>query len=100
MSLNTNPIAVTYSNAELRILVEEFIFQQKKEFTFKSLCTFILYWAMEEGKTAGNGNAVSESNELQESDQDRVRCILESIVKVGRIATAHGDNNRFEIKAY
>ena len=100
MSLNTNPIAVTYTNTELRTLVEEFIFQQKKEFTFKSLCSFILYWAMEEGKTAGNGSAVRESNELRESDQDRVRCILESIVKDGRIAIAHGDNNRFEIKAY
>ena len=100
MSLNNTPIAVTYSNAELRILVEEFIFQQKKEFTFKSLCSFILYWAMEEGKTSRNGNSVRESNELPESDQDRVRCILESIVKDGRIAIAHGDNNRFEINAY
>ena len=100
MSLNNNPIAVTYTNAELRTLVEEFIFQQKKEFTFKSLCSFILYWAMEEGKTAGNGSAVRESSELQDSDQDRVRRILETTVKDGRIAIAHGDNNRFEIKAY
>lgn len=100
MSLNSSPLAVTYSNAEMRILVEEFIFQQKKEFTFKSLCSFILYWTMEDGKTAGNGSAVRESNELPESDQDRVRRILESIVKDGRIAIAHGDNNRFEIKAY
>ena len=100
MSLNSSPLAVTYSNAEMRILVEEFISQQKKEFTFKSLCAFILYWAMEERKTAGNCSAVRESNELQESDQERVRCILESIVKDGRIAIAHGDNNRFEIKAY
>lgn len=100
MSLNNNPISLTYSTTELRILVEEFIFQQKKQFTFKSLCSFILYWAMEERKTAGNGSAIRESNELQESDQDRVRCILESIAKDGRIAIAHGDNNRFEIKAY
>ena len=100
MSLNSSPLAVTYSNAEMRILVEEFISQQKKEFTFKSLCSFILYWAMEEGKTAGNGSTVRESNELQESDQDLVRRIVESIVKDGRIAIAHGDNNRFEIKAY
>ena len=100
MSLNSNPIAVTYTNAELRILVEEFIYQQKQEFTFKSLCSFILYWVMQEGKTAGNGSAIHESNELQESDQDRIRLILESIVKDGRIAIAHGDNNRFKIKAY
>ena len=95
-----NPIALAYTDSELRTLVEEFIFQQKKEFTFKSLCSFILYWAMEEGKTARNGNSVRESNELPESDQDRVRRILESIVKDGRIAIANGDNNRFEIKAY
>lgn len=95
-----NPKTLTYSDTELRHLVEEFIVQQKKEFTFKSLCSFILYWAMEEGKTAGNGSLVRESNELPESDQDRVRRILESIVKDGRIAIAHGDNNRFEIKAY
>lgn len=93
-------ITLLNTNAELRSLVEEFIFQQKQEFTFKSLCSFILYWAMEEGKTAGNGSAIRESNELQESDQGRVQCILESIVKDGRIAIAHGDNNRFEIKAY
>ena len=97
---SVNPIALAYTDSELRTLVEEYIFQQKKEFTFKRLCSFILYWAMEEGKTAGNGSSVRESNELQESDQNRVRCILESIVKDGRIAIAHGDNNRFEIKAY
>ena len=73
--------------------------QQKKEFIFRSLCLFILYWATEEGKTVRNGNFIRESNELQESDQDRVRCILESIAKDGRIAIAHGDN-RYEIKAY
>ena len=95
-----NPITLTYSDAELRILVEEFVVQQKKEFTFRSLCSFILCWAMEEGKTVGYGCIIRESNELLESDQDRVRRILESIVMDGRIAIAHGDNNRFEIKAY
>ena len=95
-----NPITLTYSDAELRYLVEEFIVQQKMEFTFKSLCSFILYWAMEEEKTVMNGSAIRGSNELHESGQERVRHILESIAKDGRIAIAQGDNNRFEIKAY
>lgn len=95
-----NPITLTYSDAELRILVEEFVAQQKMEFTFKSLCSFILYWAMEEGKTAGNGSVVRDSNELQGSDQNRARLILESIARDGRIALANADNNRIEIKAY
>lgn len=92
--------SVTYSNAELRNLVEEFVVQQKKEFTFKNLCSFVLYWAMEEGKTADNDSAFRESNELPKSDQDRVGRILDSVVKDGRIATVSGDNTRFEIKAY
>ena len=92
--------SVTYSDAEIRILVEEFINQQKKEFTFKNLCSFVLYWAMEEGKTADNDSVFRGSNELPKSDQDRVRRILDSIVKDGRIATVPGDNTRFEIKAY
>lgn len=95
-----NPITLTYSDAELRILVEEFVAQQKMEFTFKSLCSFILYWAMEERKNAGNDSAFRESKELMKSDQDRVKRVLDSIVKDGRIATIPGDNTRFEIKAY
>ena len=95
MSLNTTPIAVTYTNAELRSLVEEFIFQQKKEFTFKSLCSFILYWAMEEGKTAGDGSPVRESNQLEAGDCERLSDILESIVKDGRICKMPGDDTRY-----
>lgn len=95
MSLNTNPIAVTYSNTELRILIEEFIFQRKKEFTFKSLCSFILYWAMEDGKTAGNGSAVRESNQLEAGDCERLSDILKSIVKDGRICKMPGDDTRY-----
>ena len=63
MSPNNNPIFLSCSDAELRNLVEEFVVQQKKEFTFKSLCSFILYWAMEEKKTAGHDSAFRESNE-------------------------------------
>ena len=99
MSPNNSPVTLAFSNAEIRILIEEFISQQEKVFTFRSLCSFILYRAMEEGKTVGICSAIRESNELQDSDQNRVWCILESIVKDGRIAIAHG-GNIFEVNAY
>ena len=60
MTTNTNPIAVKYSDAKLRTLVEEFITMQKHDFTFKSLCSFVLYRAMGEEKTAYTG--LYESN--------------------------------------
>ncbi len=49
---DTNNISLTYSNAELRNLIEEFITQQKAEFTFKGVCSYIAYWAMDIRKAA------------------------------------------------
>lgn len=86
------PITVTYSDERLRTLVEEFITMQKHEFTFKDLCSYVLYWAKEEGKTPNNG--LYESNELDEADGMRLSLILEKIIKEGRIF-ATDNNTRF-----
>lgn len=90
--MNTNPIPVDYSDAMLRILVEEYITMQHREFTFRGVCDYVLYRAMEEGRTAGQ--TMYESNELQPTDQERIRCILKKIVDEGRII-ASADNLRF-----
>ena len=92
MTNNNNAITVTYSDFRLRTLVEEFITMQKHEFTYKDLCSYVLYWAKEEGKTATAG--LYESNELDKADSDRLSLILEKIVQEGRIV-ATGDNIRF-----
>lgn len=89
---NNTSISVTYSDNRLRILVEEYITMQKHEFTFKDLCSYVLYWAKEEGKTATAG--LYESNELNASDGKRLSLILEKIMQEGRIA-ATDNNTRF-----
>lgn len=89
---NTTPIQVTYSDSKLRILVEEYITMQKHEFTFKDLCSHVLYWAKEEGKTANTG--LYESNNLDAADGKRLSLVLEKIVGEGRIV-ATDDNSRF-----
>lgn len=78
-----NPIQVTYSDAKLRILVEEYITMQKHDFTFKNLCSYVLYRAMEEEKTASTG--LYESNQLSPSDCERISDILRKIVNEGRL---------------
>ena len=93
MTTNNNPISVKYSDARLRTLVEEYITMQKHEFTFKDLCSYVLYWAKEEGKTATTG--LYESNELASSDCDRLMKILEKVAHEGRIVTVD-DNTKFE----
>ena len=89
MTTNNNTLSVTYTYAELRNLVEEFITQQKSEVTLKGVCSFILYWAVEDGKMA-EGKKLIESGELQQSDQERAKRILEAVVADGRIASTSG----------
>lgn len=82
---DTNNISLTYSDPELRNLIEEYIIQQKAEFTFEGVCSFIAYWAMEDGMKSGNSKIIYESNKIQPDDQDRVRRVLYAFIRDGRI---------------
>lgn len=93
MTNNNNPVSVTYTDCELRNLVEEYITQQKSEFTLKGICSYILYWVVEDGKVAKEKDLI-ESNELSDSDKFRVKYILNAIADDGRIGFAE-NNNRF-----
>lgn len=96
MNTTSNTISVTYSDERLRTLVEEFITMQKQEFTFKDLCSYVLYWAQEEGKTATVG--LYESNQLAAADCERISDILRKIINEGRIvcnAASFDDNTLF-----
>jgi hypothetical protein len=83
MTNNNNQVSVTYTDSQLRILVEEYITMQKHDFTFKSLCSFVLYRAMEEEKTANTG--LYKSNQISPADCERISNILRKIVKEGRL---------------
>ena len=80
---NNNPISINYSDEKLRILVEEYITQQRSSFTLKGVCSYVLYWAMEDGHTTGTG--LYESNQLSKADCERICCVLAKIATEGRI---------------
>ena len=84
MTNNNNQVSVTYTDYELRNLVEEYITQQKSGFTLKGVCSYILYWAVEDGKVA-NGKGLIESYELHPNDQVRVKRVFERVVSDGRV---------------
>ncbi len=88
--MNTTPIPIDYSDAKLRILVKEYNTMQHREFTFRGVCDYVLYRAMEEDRTAGQ--TLYESNELQQHDKNRISTILEKIVSDGRITVDNGCN--------
>ena len=80
---DNNTIAINYSDEKLRILVEEYITQQRSTFSLKGVCSYVLYWAMEDGHTIGN--SLYESNQLSKADCERVCGVLGRIVSEGRI---------------
>lgn len=82
--MSQKPIAVNYSDSKLRILVEEYIIQQKSEFTLQDVCSYVLYWSMEDGHTTSAG--IFESDKLSQVDTDRISQLLAKIVGEGRIA--------------
>lgn len=86
MTNNNNPVSVTYTDAQLRNLVEEYITQQKSGFTLKGVCSYVLYWAVEDDKVA-QGNSLIESNAISNTDQERVKRLLEAVVTDGRIVS-------------
>ena len=71
MTNNNNQISVTYSDAELRNLIEEFITQRKEDFSLRGVYSYILYWAVEDGKVAEEKGLI-ESDELSNNDQKRI----------------------------
>ena len=83
MLFDNNTISVNYSDKQLRILVEEYITMQKHDFTFKGICSYVLYCAMEENRTANT--RLYESNQLSSADCRRLTVILRKVTQEGRI---------------
>ena len=65
---------------------------QRRDLTFRGVCDYVLYRALEEGRTGGQ--AIYESNELQPAAQNRIHSVLTKIVEEGRI-TNSADNMQF-----
>lgn len=78
-------IEINYSEEKLRVLVEEYITQQRITFTLKGVCSYILYWAMEDGKAVQDGKTIFDGAALNDSDKQRISHILDTIVSDGRV---------------
>ena len=89
-TISPNPIALDYPTSTLRLLVEEYLARQKGTFTLKGVCSYILSWAMEDGRTLEAGKKLYETNHLHESDCERISQILERSSRMGESARWRG----------
>jgi hypothetical protein len=78
-------IGIDYTDQRLRVLVEEYIIQQRGTFFLQGVCNYVLYWAMEEGHTTAT--CLYEGNQLCKSDCDKVKTVLDKIISEGRLIT-------------
>lgn len=78
-----NTIQTNYTDAQLRVLVEEYITQQPRAVTLQGACGYVLYWAMEDGRTTASGPY--QSQRLSPADCQRVSHVLQVIAEEGRI---------------
>ena len=90
---DTNHIRIHYTDARLRVLVEEYITQQRGTFSLQGACAYVLYWAMEDGHTLPAAGALYQSDKLSPADCQRVSAVLQKIVCEGRIV-AEGEQYR------
>ena len=88
-----NTIETSYTDARLRVLVEEYITQQRGTFSLQGACAYVLYWAMEDGHTLPAAGTLYQSDKLSPADCQRVSAVLQKIVREGRIA-ADGEQYR------
>ena len=82
---NNNTISIKYSDEKLRILVEEYITQQRNTITLKGVCSYVLYWAMEDGKAMQEGESLFDGSAIKDGDQQRISHILDTIAADGRL---------------
>lgn len=82
----TNPIKISYTDARLRVLVEEYITQRRCSFTLKDVCSYILYWAIEEGKATQSGDSLIDGETICQEDSERICRFINQIVSEGRLA--------------
>lgn len=66
---------------------------QKKEFTYKGVCSYILYRAMEEERTANVG--LYDTNQLSNGDCKRVSVVLKKIIGEHRLTVDTADTDVF-----
>lgn len=76
-----------YTEKELAVLVEEYITQQRSEFTLKGLYSYIVYWGMEDLRIVGD--------RLSDADKKKLDGILKRIAKDGRICITSEDRALF-----
>lgn len=92
MTYDPNPVSLTYSEEELRTIIEQYISICDLEFSYKAICHYILERAKQEGKVPNAEYTQYGSSELNPLSGIMVSRLLWEMIWEKKIFVAFGAN--------
>ena len=92
MIYDSNPVPVTYDKGELSIVVDDYLKDVTTEFSFRSLCSYIIDRAIKEGKVRNAKNTQYSSSQINPLSAIEVSKYLWQLIWDKKIFIAFGEN--------
>lgn len=92
ITYDSNPVPVTYTQEELRQVIEDYLNDVTTEFSFRGLCSYIIDKAITEGKVRDANHTQYSSREINPSSAIEVSKYLWELIWDKRIFIAFGEN--------
>ena len=92
MTYDPNPVPVTYTQEELKQVVEDYLKDVTPEFSFRSLCSYIVEMAIKDGKVHNASHTQYSSREMSPFSAIEVSRCLWELIWDRRIFIAFGEN--------
>lgn len=92
MKYDSNPVPVTYTQEELKQVIDVFLKEVTTEFSFRGLCSHIVEKAIKEGKVRDASHTQYSNRELSPLSAIEVSKCLWELIWDKRIFIAFGEN--------
>lgn len=89
---DSNPVPVTYTQDELKQVVDSFLKDVTTEFSFRGLCSYIIDKAIKDGKVRNANNTQYSSRQMNPMSAIEVSKYLWELIWAKKIYIAFGEN--------
>ena len=92
VTCDSNPVPITYSQEELKQVIEDYLKEVDTEFSFRGLCSYIVDKALKEGKVCDASHTQYSSREMSPLSAIEVSKCLWKLIWDKKIFIAFGEN--------
>lgn len=92
LTYDSNPVPVTYTQEELRLVIDDYLNDVTLEFSFRGICSYIIDKAITEGKVPDASHTQYSSREMSPLSAIEVSKYLWELIWDKKIFIAFGEN--------